>query len=337
MHRHADDKHADHHHHDHAHAHEHEHEHGTPATAKLSDVTTRVADEDRAALASRLQTARRHLHLDPFSGIAGDMLLGALLDLHDDPAAELAALDAALKSLELDDAFTLTVQRVQRCGVGGLDLKVKTAHHHPHHHDHDHGDHHHHHRAHVGYREIMAMVTRLADAKQLTPRGVQRATAVVTRLADAEARVHATTREKIHFHEVGAVDSIVDMLGSVIALDRLNIDTVTAGPIPMSRGYVKCDHGVMPVPAPATAYLLQGMPTVGVDRTGELVTPTGAALLAGIVDAFTAAPPMTLDRVGYGAGDRDDPQVPNLLRVFLGTPIRSPRETPPRLPATTLV
>lgn len=266
--------------------------------------------------AERLRASQRHLHIDPFSGIAGDMFLGALLDLADDPQAELYHVETALQSLELDDAFTLRLARVQKCGVGGLDLKVDTE---PRAHaSHDATGHHHHH--HVGYGEIMAMVRKLADAGHLSPRGVERDAAVVTQLADAEARVHATTREAIHFHEVGAVDSIVDMLGSVLALERLDIDTLTCGPVPVSRGYVKCDHGLMPVPAPATAYLLQGLPTVGVDRTGELVTPTGAALLAGLVDAFQPAPAMTLDRVGYGAGDREDPNIPNLLRVFLGTP-----------------
>ncbi|MEM9753174.1 MAG: LarC family nickel insertion protein [Planctomycetota bacterium] len=307
MHRHAD----------HEHHHHPPHEADTPPAKPDAVGVTLYADAD--AFPQRLRGSRRHLHLDPFSGIAGDMFLGALLDLYDDPSAELTAIGTALRSLELDDPFELNLGRVQRCGVGGLDLKVKTPHHH-HEHASDAGHHHHHH---VGYTEIMAMVGKLEASEALSPSGVERATRVVTSLADAEARVHGTTREAIHFHEVGAVDSIVDMLGSVIALERLAIDTVSSGPVPMSRGYVKCDHGLMPVPAPATAYLLEGVPTVGVDRTGELVTPTGAALIAGLVDAFVPAPPMTLDGVGYGAGDRDDPLVPNLLRVFLGTPSKA--------------
>ncbi|MEM1098667.1 MAG: LarC family nickel insertion protein [Planctomycetota bacterium] len=312
MHRHADHEHQPHPPHD-----------AEPSPPVRTDTGGVTLHADAQAFPQRLGRSKRHLHLDPFSGIAGDMFLGALLDLHDDPSTELTAIDAALRSLELDDPFELTLGRVQRCGVGGLDLKVKTPHHH-HHHHHEHASdagHHHHH--HVGYTEIMAMVGKLEASGALSPSGVDRATRVVTCLANAEARVHGTTREAIHFHEVGAVDSIVDMLGSVIALERLAIDTVSSGPLPMSRGYVKCDHGLMPVPAPATTYLLQGVPTVGVDRTGELVTPTGAALLAGLVDAFVPAPPMTLDGVGYGAGDRDDPLVPNLLRVFLGTPSKT--------------
>ncbi|MEM7577698.1 MAG: LarC family nickel insertion protein [Planctomycetota bacterium] len=328
MHRHADD----------APPYEHPPQTATPAAEAQAGTIALRADAD--ALPERLRISERHLHIDPFSGIAGDMFLAALLDLRHDADAELRQIDAAMRGLELDDPYELSIQRVQRCGVGGLDLKVKTQHHHPH----TEGDAgHHQHHLHVGYTEIMAMVDKLRDAQQLSPRCVERATRVVTALADAEARVHGTTREAIHFHEVGAVDSIVDMLGSVLALERLSIDTVTCGPVPMSRGYVKCDHGLMPVPAPATAYLLQGVPTVGVDRTGELVTPTGAALLAGLVDAFVPAPPMTLNGVGYGAGDREDPLVPNLLRVFLGTPTKakpaSPQSIDKRFPrgATTLV
>ena len=176
----------------------------------------------------------------------------------------------------------------------------------------------------------------MIDQLDLNGLNHQRAQAIVTKLADAEARVHGVDRDKIHFHEVGAVDSIIDMLGSVIALQLLNIDSLSCGPVPISRGYVKCAHGLMPVPAPATAYLLENIPTVGVDRTGELVTPTGAALIAGLCDRFGPPPAMTLRAVGYGAGDRDDPDVPNLLRLMLGTPTHPGTlgpTTPPTHPA----
>lgn len=175
----------------------------------------------------------------------------------------------------------------------------------------------------------MAMVEEL----DTTDRGRERAGRVVTLLADAEARVHGVPRESIHFHEVGAVDSIVDMLGSVVALELLAVESVSCGPLPMSRGMVRCEHGLMPVPAPATAYLMQGLPTYGVDRVGELVTPTGAALVAGLSDRFGPAPPMTLRGVGYGAGDRDDPDVPNLLRLLLGETTAAGDLGPVALPA----
>ena len=160
----------------------------------------------------------------------------------------------------------------------------------------------------------MAMVEQL----DTTPRGRERAGAVVHALAEAEARVHGKSLDEVHFHEVGAIDSIVDMLGSVVALELLGVDSLSCGVLPISSGWVRCEHGLMPVPAPATAYLLEGLPTAGVDRRGELITPTGAALVRALCDAFGPPPPMTVRGVGYGAGDREDPAVPNLLRMFLG-------------------
>ena len=130
--------------------------------------------------------------------------------------------------------------------------------------------------------------------------------------------MHGSTIDEVHFHEVGAIDSIVDLLGNVAALELLGVATLSCGPLPVGRGFVRCAHGLMPVPAPATAYLCDGLPTVGVDREGELVTPTGAALVSTLCDRFGPPPPMTARATGYGAGDRDDPDVPNLLRVVLG-------------------
>ena len=281
----------------------------------------------------------RHLHIDPFSGIAGDMFLGALVDL----GADLDAIRAALSRLPVERPYAITTRRVYRHGIGAVDLKVDllggadggprageaapadVQGHHKHEHDHDYGHQHDHdhthdhqhghsHHHHTGYHEIMAMVEEL----ETTERGRQRARRVVTLLGEAEARVHGKPLEEIHFHEVGAVDSIVDMLGSVVALELLDIDTLSCGPLPISRGFVRCDHGVMPVPAPATAYLLSGLPTLGVDRTGELVTPTGAALAAGLCGSFGPPPAMQMIDTGYGAGDREDPDIPNLLRLMLG-------------------
>ncbi|MEM7627767.1 MAG: LarC family nickel insertion protein [Planctomycetota bacterium] len=268
----------------------------------------------------------KHLHIDPFSGIAGDMFLGALVDL----GLDLNAVRSALAALPVQRPYDITTQRVQRHGIGAVDLKVQlldedkphSHHHHDHAHEHSHGhdkphthDHPHaHHHHHTGYRDIMAMVEQL----DTTPRGRERAAAVVTALAEAESRVHAKSLDAIHFHEVGAVDSIVDMLGSVVALELLEIDELSCGVLPISAGFVRCDHGLMPVPAPATAYLLEGLPTLGVDRRGELVTPTGAALVKALCTRFGPPPAMTVRGVGYGAGDRQDPKVPNLLRLFLG-------------------
>ncbi len=256
---------------------------------------------------------KTHLHIDPFSGIAGDMFLGAAIDL----GAPLEGVLQALKPLSFQKSYRVTTQRVQRHGIGAVDLKVHTEHD-PHAEDHTH----HHHHTH--YSDIMSMIDQLNTPE----RAKDRARRVTTVLAEAEAEVHGMPIEKVHFHEVGAVDSIVDMLGSAVALELLGVDTLSCGALPISRGFVKCDHGVMPVPAPATAYLMRGLPTVGVDRTGELVTPTGAAIVAALCDSFGPPPAVTLQGVGYGAGDREDPKVPNLLRLMLGEVTKPGSQTP---------
>jgi len=258
-----------------------------------------------------------HLHIDPFSGIAGDMFLGAAIDL----GADLKGVIEALKPLGVMKDGRITTDRVQRHGIGAVDLKVHT-HDHNHGHSHDHGEGHHHHHTH--YTDIMAMIEKL----DTTDRAKDRARRITTVLAEAEARVHGMPIEKVHFHEVGAVDSIIDMLGSAVALELLGVDTLSAGPLPISRGFVKCDHGMMPVPAPATAYLMEGLPTAGVDRKGELVTPTGAAIIKALCETLGPPPAMTLKAVGYGAGDREDPKIPNLLRLMLGEITPAGRLTP---------
>ncbi|WP_428389247.1 LarC family nickel insertion protein [Mucisphaera sp.] len=284
----------------------------------------------------------KHLHLDPFSGIAGDMALGALIHLGVDPKV----IDEPLQKLGFEPGYKLTTQTVSRHGIGAIDLKVhieQTAaahehkhehththehahshshghsHSHDHTHAHDHDHQHSHSHTHEHHHRTAKDILHLIDHLDAPNRAKDRARAITRKLAEAEARVHGMTPEDVHFHEVGAVDSIVDMLGVALALEALDIDTLSCGPLPISRGYVRCAHGLMPVPAPATAYLLEGLPTLGVDRTGELITPTGAAIAAALCTHFGPTPPMTVTAVGYGAGDREDPKVPNLLRIYLGT------------------
>ena len=296
----------------------------------------------------------RHLHIDAFSGIAGDMFLGALIDLGANPKE----IQRRLQKLPVEKPWELKIDRVSRHGIGAIDLKVITdhvhshahehhhqEHNHSHSHDHHHAhthehslehththdhphehDHTHHHHHHTNYHDIMHMI----DHLETTNRGKERARHVVTLLAESEAKVHQTALDKIHFHEVGAVDSIVDMLGSVVAVEMLEIDTLSCGPLPISRGFVKCDHGRMPIPAPATAYLLEGTVTIGVDRVGELITPTGAALVKGLCETFGSQPGLIIENVGYGAGDREDETIPNLLRLFVGEK-NSPKRLMPTL------
>lgn len=296
-----------------------------------------------------------HLHIDPFSGLAGDMFIGALLDV----GAPMQALEDAIGSLQLDPPVHLSAKRVVRHSITATDFQVHIAsdiadqrhndshdhgpyHHHDHDHEHEHSHshshtnshghgHHHahthshsHHHHHVRPTEILAML----EALDLTPATAQRCRAVITKLGQAEAAVHGIAFEKVHFHEVGAVDSIVDMLGSAVLIDALGITSVSCGPIPVSRGLTGCAHGTMPVPAPATARLLCGLAVEGVDRVGELVTPTGAALVQGYLTMPGPMPAMTIDKIGYGAGDKQFGDVPNLLRVMLGSLTKPTKLTP---------
>jgi pyridinium-3,5-bisthiocarboxylic acid mononucleotide nickel chelatase len=266
----------------------------------------------------------RHLHIDPFAGIAGDMFLGACVDL----GVPLEAIDAALRPLPIHPAYRLTVAQTFRHGIRGLDFKVLVAttqgpaqsiehrhdlaHGHAHHHSHDHGSG----PASPGsYRYIMELIDQL-DAP---PRARERARAITRQIGQAEAHVHAIALDQVHFHEVGAVDSIVDMLGAAVALELLDVETVSSGSLPIGHGFVRCAHGVMPLPAPATAEILKHVQHHAVNREGETVTPTGAAIVAALAGQFGPMPSMKVDQVGYGAGDRDPADVPNLLRLFLGT------------------
>ena len=256
------------------------------------------------------------------------MFLGACIDL----GFPLEALEAALRPLPIGTDYRLTVAEAHRHAIRGVDFKVivgeaasegaaPRAHSHSHAHDHSHdGGHDHHHghggsAAHCGYRQIMKMIE-LLDAPE---RARDRARAITTAIGRAEAHVHGIPLDAVHFHEVGAVDSIVDMLGAAVALEWLEVDTVGSGPLPIGHGFVRCAHGVMPLPAPATAEILKGVPHHGVNREGETVTPTGAAIVAALATEFGPMPAMKVEKVGYGVGDRDPADVPNLLRVFLGS------------------
>ncbi len=176
---------------------------------------------------------------------------------------------------------------------------------HPHEHGHAHG-------------RNLTDILHLLDHAGLSERADQWARRIFQRLAAAEAKVHNTTPDQVHFHEVGAVDSIVDIIGAAIALDRLGVDRVVCSPIPLGTGTVRCDHGLMPVPAPATAELMRDGVIAPSDFPRELCTPTGAAILTTLAESFGPLPAMRVDAIGYGAGGRDDPGRANLLRVFLG-------------------
>lgn len=189
------------------------------------------------------------------------------------------------------------------------------GHSHDHAHDHSHGGEHGHvHGRHLA--EILAMIRN----SELPEPVKQRASAVFQRLGEAEAKIHDVPVETIHFHEVGAVDSIIDIVGSVLGLHLLGVERIVCSPLPMGHGFVRASHGLMPIPAPATMELLKGVPTRRVDVEGELVTPTGATLMATLADEFGWMPAMRVEAIGYGAGKKEFP-FPNLLRICIGTAV----------------
>ena len=252
----------------------------------------------------------RIAYFDCFSGAAGDMILGALLDA----GLSFARLESELARLQLP-GYRLAAEKVSRGGISGTKLHVHLDDEHHHHSHSDDGlDDDQHHGRH-GRR--LPEILRLIDQAAL-PGGVKElAGRVFRRLAEAEGQVHAKPPDEIHFHEVGAVDAIVDIVGAAVGLHLLGIERVYCSPIRTGTGSVRCAHGELPVPAPATALLLRGVPMIQTDVQAELTTPTGAAILTTVSAEYGSMPPCRIDAVGYGAGSRDIPGRPNLLRVFI--------------------
>lgn len=235
----------------------------------------------------------RIAYFDCFSGVSGDMCLGALVSAGW-PASELEALPARLKL----EGVRIAIGEARRGPFVAKRVEVEVAGDQPHRH----------------LRHVVAMI----DAADLDPGVRAQARAVFERLADAEAEVHGSTREKVHFHEVGAVDALVDVVGTLEGLRSLGVEEVYASPLRLGRGAVRSEHGLIPVPAPATTLLLRGVPVEMPDIEAELVTPTGAALLTTLVRHWSGEPAFRLERVGTGAGARDLREQPNVLRVLIG-------------------
>jgi pyridinium-3,5-bisthiocarboxylic acid mononucleotide nickel chelatase len=251
------------------------------------------------------------LYLDCFSGASGDMILGALIDL----GLPLDALKGALGSLAIEYG-DVTVERVLRAGVSATKFRLmehppsplrgfgeagaaeaSTAAPHKHHH----------------FKHIVAGIRRSA----LSVEGQDRAAHLFERLAEAEAAIHDTPIERVHLHEVGALDSIIDIVGTVYGFEWFGIEDVMSSPLNVGGGTVRCAHGVFPVPAPATARLLAGIPVYS-DGQSELVTPTGALLVTAYAKQFGPLPAMSIEQIAYGAGDRDPKERPNVLRMLRG-------------------
>lgn len=241
-------------------------------------------------------------YFDCFSGISGDMTLGALVDA----GVSIDVLRAELAKLNLP-GYELKAEKVKRSGIAAtrvhvvIDQKNQKSRH-------------------------LSDILKIIEASTLTSAVKEKSSLIFKRLADAEAKVHGTTPDKIHFHEVGAVDAIVDIVGSVIGLELLGISQIMASAINVGSGMVKTAHGMLPIPAPATAELLTNIPFYQSSTQFELTTPTGAVIISTLGSSFGPMPPIKLDRVAYGAGGHEFPGMPNVLRLMIGQPVEGYEE-----------
>ena len=235
-------------------------------------------------------------YFDCFSGISGDMTLGAFFDL----GVPVEWLQDRLETIPLT-GFEVLAETVSRNGIQAKSVEVRVK-------DDTTSRH---------YEDIKSII----EKSPLPPEVKQRSLDIFERIADAEALIHGCPREKVHFHEVGGIDALVDIVGTALCVDYLEIDSVIASPIPVGRGFVTCQHGILPVPAPATLGILKGVPIYGTKIPHEIVTPTGAAIIATLAESFEEMPDMVIDKIGYGAGKRELESQPNLLRIILGTEI----------------
>ena len=276
------------------------------------------------------------LYLDIFSGISGDMLLGALIDL----GLDFHQLEHELEKLRLD-GYHLHATRGQKATIAGTKFDVHIAHEHAHSHSHhepavhshSHSHEHHHHHEHEHEHEAhghehehgrnFSEIKELINRSALSDWVKQKSIAVFQRIAAAEGKIHGLPPEKVHFHEVGAVDSIVDIVGACIGLEKMGRPRVLAGAVVEGTGWINCAHGRFPIPAPATLEILgaRGIPVSQCEEPHELVTPTGAALLAEFVEAFGPMQNLVAQKIGFGLGTRDNKTRPNVLRAIFGESI----------------
>lgn len=237
-------------------------------------------------------------YFDCFSGISGDMTLGALLDL----GVPLDWLKDQLHRVPLADV-DISVNPVQRHGIQATSVSVASL-----------SD-----QSSRNYADIRSLIEKSPLTDAVKSIGLR----IFKRLAEAEARIHHCAVDQVHFHEVGGVDAIVDIVGTALGVDYLGIKQILSSPIPLGKGFIACSHGKLPVPAPATLDILEGVPVYGTDISHELVTPTGAAIIRSLAQRFEPMPEMVLDRIGYGAGHRDLEERPNALRIILAAGVAS--------------
>ena len=271
---------------------------------------------------------KKILYLECKTGAAGDMLMGALYSLltEEQKVLFLEKLNA------ISEEVCVIPQEICKQGIGGIHMKVEIngteegteAHHHHEHnhheeehghtHDHDHAHSHAHgHHSHTSVAAILEQISKL-DMSDTVKKDAEE---IYREIAAAESKVHQTDMEQIHFHEVGSVDALIDVVGSCLALELLGVDEVQASPVCLGNGTVRCAHGILPVPAPATAEIIKGMPVYCSSFDGELLTPTGAAILKYFVETYTKEMHMEIEEIGYGFGTKDFAQL-SCVRAFLG-------------------
>lgn len=245
---------------------------------------------------------RKIAHIDPFCGASGDMFLGAFVDL----GFPVQRLEEVVAGLQIPGC-SIHCEKIKKKGISAAKLNVIVEEMK---------------RPHAHLKDVV----RIIDSSAATGGAKEWAKKIFRRIAEAEALVHGTTPEKIHFHEVGAVDSIVDILGAAMALDYFQFDEIICAPVNTGSGTVQCDHGILPVPAPAVAELLKGIPSFSSGIPRELTTPTGAAIIVAAATSFGPLPLMKVEGIGYGAGTADLESTPNVLRILVGQGEESPEE-----------
>jgi len=234
----------------------------------------------------------RAAYFDCFSGISGDMVLGALVDL----GWPVKNLERELDKLDLFD-YRIEAKKVAKRGIFSTQIKIRATE--------------------EKKERTLEDILSILDKSKLEKKVKERSRAIFTKLASVEAKIHGKDVQKIHFHELGGLDTIIDVVGAVAGMNYLGVEKVYSSPLPLGKGFVKCSHGILPVPAPATLELLKEVPVYGSDIEAELVTPTGAAIISSLAENFGEMPPMKIEHIGYGAGQRNLP-IPNLLRVSIG-------------------
>lgn len=277
------------------------------------------------------------LYFDCFSGISGDMTVGSLIDAGGDPSQ----LEQELRKLKLEDEYQLKWGTVIKNGITSTKFDVilkkeyndhnpiqqaghghththEHAHAHSHEsehvHTHEHGHSSHHHHDHRAYRDIKKLI----ESADFTDNVKNTALNIFKKIGEAEGRIHGMPVEEVHFHEVGAIDSIIDIVGTAILIDQLRIDKIISSPVPLGSGKIHIDHGIYPVPAPATLEIMKGIPVQNSEVQAELTTPTGAAIVAELAEEYSALPTMKVSAIGYGAGTKTFQDHPNVLRVIIG-------------------